>query len=102
RRRAAGQRHEYPVGPEPGARVRAPADRHVVAGARVHRQAPLHGIPLVVLLDQAVRVRVEAPDTRDLTPAPGEPRAVAAALAGEGPVGALDAAPLVGDPLVDL
>src|SRR3954447_1888787 len=45
----------------------AVADRHVVARARVQRQAPFGRIPPVVLIDQLVEV-VEAPVLRQVAP----------------------------------
>src|SRR3954447_25349709 len=65
-----GELLEHPLGPERCAAIRAAANLHVVARARVERQSGLGGIPVVVLLDELVDA-LEWPGIRHFAPAPG-------------------------------
>ncbi len=58
---------EDPLGAELGAAVRGAADRHVVAGPRVHGQVGLDRVPDVVLSDQVVQA-IERPRMRPGVP----------------------------------
>src|SRR4051812_37687111 len=82
---------QHPLRPERDAPVRAAADRHVVARARVERKAGLDRIPVVVLLDELVDL-VEGPLVRALAPPARERLAVLATGLLERPVRAGDAA----------
>src|SRR4051812_9727207 len=64
-----GKLLERPLGAEQRAPVRAAGDPHVVARADVHRQVALDRIPVVVLADQLVELRVVAPAVDPRPPA---------------------------------
>src|SRR3954452_15565214 len=92
---------EHPLRVELGPPVRAPAQQHVVARARVHRQVRLDRVPLVVLADQLVEL-LEPPRAGPRAPPPRERLGVAAALLPQLAIRALDPAAFAAYARLDL
>src|SRR3954451_2197103 len=80
RARSGGELLEHPLRGQLRAPVGAPADLHVVARARVHREVALDRVPVVVLADELVEIVIPH-RLRDRAPALLEALAVVAALA---------------------
>src|SRR4051794_35306636 len=100
-RRAGRELLEHPLRVELGPPVRAPAQQHVVARARVHRQVRLDRGPLVVLTDQLVEL-LEPPRAHPGAPAPRELVGVVPPLLLRAAVGALERPPVAPDGGLDL